>query len=191
MGSVLRTAGSPDSGWGHLLLVGSHQTSGAAWTYSATRGEERGLKHRSRQDTRLVPAHPELVALLRRHVEHSKLGPDGRLFVTRTGRAGVPIAPPFANPVAMGTIYRAWRRAREAVLTARQVDSLLARRPYDLRHACVSTWLNAGVPPARVAQWAGHSVEVLLRVYAKCVEGDDDLALKRIEAALNSSIDDA
>jgi hypothetical protein len=47
---------------------------------------------------------------------------------------------------------------------------LTARRaPYDLRHACVSTWLNAGVPATWVAEWAGHSVEVLMRVCAKCI----------------------
>jgi len=86
----------------------------------------------------------------------------------------------------MGTVYRAWHRARESALNEREVRSNLARRPYDLRHACLSTWLSAGVPPARVAQWAGHSVEVLLRVYAKCVEGDDQAALRRIEDALGS-----
>jgi len=44
-----------------------------------------------------------------------------------------------------------------------QGASPLARRPYDLRHAAVSLWLSAGVPPAQVAERAGHSVEVLLR----------------------------
>lgn len=44
-----------------------------------------------------------------------------------------------------------------------------SRRVYDLRHACASTWLNGGVPPAQVAEWAGHSVSVLLKVYAKCI----------------------
>jgi len=51
--------------------------------------------------------------------------------------------------------------------------SPLARRVYDLRHACVSTWLNGGVQPAQVAEWAGHSVAVLLKVYAKCIDGQD------------------
>jgi integrase len=173
----------PDTGWGRLLLTSSHQTSGSAWTDEATSGEDRGLKHRGRQDIRLVPAHPELVRALRRHIDTFKLGRDGRLFVTRTGKAGVPISPPYDNPVSMGTIYRAWHKARQAALDERQVESMLARRPYDLRHACVSTWLNAGVPPAQVAEWAGHSVEVLLRVYAKCVDGDDQVALRRIEDA--------
>jgi integrase len=174
----------PETGWGTILLTGSHQTSGSAWTDSATSGEDRGLKHRGRQDTRLIPVHPDLAASLRRHIATFPLGTDGRLFVTRTGRAGVPIAPPYQHAVSMGTIYRAWHRARETALTEGQVHSLLARRPYDLRHACLSTWLNAGVPPARVAEWAGHGVEVLLRVYAKCVDGDDEAALRRIEQAL-------
>jgi hypothetical protein len=56
--------------------------------------------------------------------------------------------------------------------------------PYDLRHAAVSTWLNAGVPPTQVAEWAGHSVAVLLQIYAKCLVGQEELARKRIEATL-------
>lgn len=32
----------------------------------------------------------------------------------------------------------------------------LARRPYDLRHAAISGWLNAGVPVTQVAEWAGN-----------------------------------
>ena len=122
--------------------------------------------------------------MLRRHLETFECGVGGRLFVTRIGRAGVPVSPPYVNPVPMNTVYRAWQRARAAALTPEQNASALARRPYDLRHACLSTWLNAGVPPARVARWAGHTVEVLLRVYANCVDGDDEVALRRIEAAL-------
>lgn len=62
--------------------------------------------------------------------------------------------------------------------------SPLVAVPYSLHHACVSTWLNAGVPPTQVAAWAGHSVEVLLRVYAKCIVGQDELARRRIEEAI-------
>lgn len=49
----------------------------------------------------------------------------------------------------------------------------------------VSTWLNAGVPAPQVAEWAGHSVHVLMRVYAKCIYGQEEAARRRIEAALN------
>jgi hypothetical protein len=37
----------------------------------------------------------------------------------------------------------------------------------------VSTWPNGGVPPTMVAESAGHSVEVLLRIYAKCLDRGD------------------
>lgn len=48
----------------------------------------------------------------------------------------------------------------------------------------MSTWLSAGVDPAQVAEWAGHNVNVLLRVYAKCIVGRDKVARRRIAAAL-------
>ena len=82
------------------------------------------------------------------------------------------------------TIGRVWRRARQAAFTAEVAASPLARTPYDLRHAAVSTWLNGGVPPTTVAEWAGHSVEVLLRIYAKCLNGGDALVHRRVQAAL-------
>jgi hypothetical protein len=44
------------------------------------------------------------------------------------------------------------------------------------------------VPPTNVAEWAGHSVDVLLKIYAKCVEGQDEAAKKRITAALASGL---
>ena len=133
---------------GQLLLSRSHQRAGAAWTDTATTGEVRGLKHRARADTRPVPAHPELVATLRRHLDQFPTGVGDHLFAARTGRAGVPLAPPYAALVSAETIYRVWGAARRTALTPQQADSMLARRPYDLRHACLSTWLNAGVPPA-------------------------------------------
>ncbi|WP_031160263.1 hypothetical protein [Streptosporangium roseum] len=52
----------------------------------------------------------------------------------------------------------------------------LAEHVYDLRHACVPTWFSADVPATPVAEWAGHSVEVLLRIYAKCIAGQDGTA---------------
>jgi integrase len=174
----------PDSGWGTLTLAGSHQTAGSSWTDTGTASEVRTLKHRGQGHTRSVPAHPELVACLQRHVDRFQLGVEGRLFVSRTGRAGVPIAPPYQNPVGMNAVYRAWAHARSTALTQEQFESPLARRPYDLRHACLSTWLNAGVSAAQVADWAGHSVQVLLRVYSKCLDGEEAVARQRIDAAL-------
>jgi integrase len=85
------------------------------------------------------------------------------------------------------TYRRAWRKTREAVLTEQEVSTPLAKRPYDLRHACVSTWLNGGVPPTKVAEWAGHSVDVLLRSHASSLEGQDDLAKRWVAEGLGEN----
>src|SRR3954451_17077408 len=62
-------------------------------------------------------------------------------------------------------------RARQAVLDPAEYAGPLARRPYDLRHASVSTWLSAGVSPADIAAQAGHSVHGMLKVYSQQVAG--------------------
>jgi hypothetical protein len=59
----------------------------------------------------------------------------------------------------------------KAALTSDQYRSPLGRRPYDLRHAAVSLWLNSGVPATEVARRAGHGVAVLLKIYAHCIDG--------------------
>lgn len=82
------------------------------------------------------------------------------------------------------TYYRAWHEAREPALPPALVGSPLARRPYDLRHSALSTWLNAGVDAPEVAERAGNSVEVLLTRYAKCLDGRHDVANRRIEDLL-------
>lgn len=171
-------------GWGDLVLTGSYRTVGAGWTDSGEASEERELKHRARGDIRRVPIAPPLVKALRTHMEHYASGSEGRMFVTRAGHAGVPLAPPYVRPIPLATVGRVLRKARTTALTADELARDVARRPYDLRHACVSTWLAAGVPPAQVAAWAGHSVAVLLRVYAHALDGQEQAARARIEQAI-------
>ena len=77
-----------------------------------------------------------------------------------------------------------WTEARKEALTGARYGSPLGRRPYDLRHAAVSLWLNSGVPATEVARRAGHSVVVLLKIYAHCIDGQADAANKRITDAL-------
>ena len=89
--------------------------------------------------------------------------------------------------IASTAISDVWAEARTLALTPAQVASSLAGRPYDLRHAAVSLWLNAAVPATEVAGRAGHSVEVLLRVYAKCLDDGEAIANKRIDAALRAA----
>ena len=79
-----------------------------------------------------------------------------------------------------------WAEARKKALTEAQCRSPLGRRPYDLRHAGVSLWLNAGVPATEVARRARHGVAVLLKVYAHCIDGQADAANKRITDALST-----
>jgi len=67
---------------------------------------------------------------------------------------------------------------------AGQSPSPLAARPYDLRHSALSTRLNAGVDPTEVAERAGNSVEVLLGRYAKCIDGRQEIANRKIEELL-------
>ena len=69
--------------------------------------------------------------------------------------------------------------SRKAFTPAEAASPLLAV-PYSLRHAAVSTWLRTSGDAAQVAEWAGHSVAVLLKVYAKCVHGTEDESLDRI-----------
>ena len=109
----------------------------------------------------------------KRRLDEHGTTPDGRLF--RGVRGG---------PLSESLYGRLWAKARAAALTAEEVASPLARRPYDLRHAAVCTWLNGGVPAPQVAAWAGHSVDVLLRVYAKCIAGQEDALRRRVEEAL-------
>jgi integrase len=166
----------PEEGWGMLRLNGSTQHVGQGWgDDSEAVREDRELKHRARTAVRPVPAAPPLVRALRWHIAVHGHAPNGRLFVTQ-GYGH--------NPVSKETYSRVWRAARRDGLTAAQFKSPLAKRPYDLRHAAVSLWLNEGVPATQVAEWAGHSVNVLLKVYAKCIEGQDEAARRRIEAAL-------
>jgi hypothetical protein len=54
----------------------------------------------------------------------------------------------------------------------------------------VSLWLNAGVPAPQVAEWAGHSVHVLMKVYAKCIDGQQEAAKRRIEDALKAEAEE-
>ncbi|WP_433419214.1 hypothetical protein ACQP1V_04905 [Microtetraspora malaysiensis] len=137
------------------------------------------LCHRSRFPRRRhrpaahVFVSPALVKILRHHIAEFDVGPDGRAFRSERGEV-----------IASTAYTEVWQAARLLAFTPAQVDSPLAQRPYDLRHAAVSLWLNAGVSAPDVAEQAGHSVDVLLRVYAKCLDGQQEIANRRIDDAL-------
>jgi integrase len=165
----------PASGWGELYLSTSAPSAGRSWSESGTRREARQLKHRGVDEVWIVPTPPELTSLLRDHLTQYGTADDGRLF--RGVRGG---------PLSESLYGRIWAAAQASGLTTAEAASPLARRPYDLRHAAVSTWLNGGVPATQVAGWAGHSVNVLLRVCAKCIAGQDHTSRERVEQALGT-----
>jgi integrase len=163
----------PSFGWGMLRLTAATPRTAAAWTSDGTSCEQRGLKHRPDGAIRMVPAPPVLVALLREYDAVYGTGPDGRLF---RGTRGGPLS---------GSLYgRTWQSARTLAFGPELAASGLARRPYDLRHAALSLWLNSGGDPAQIAARAGHSVAVLLTVYSHCIHGRDDLLNQQIDRIL-------
>lgn len=43
-------------------------------------------------------------------------------------------------------------------------------RPYDLRHTAISRWIEAGIPVAQVAKWAGNTAEVIWKHYCNTTQ---------------------
>ena len=109
---------------GVLTFGDSAPAPGREWTSSGDVHEERGLKGRSRKAVRKVPIPPELVHLLREHVERFGTAADGRLF--RSERGGL---------IQPSTWWQVWRKVRSLSLTPDQLVTPLMKRPYDLRHA--------------------------------------------------------
>lgn len=93
----------------------------------------------------------------------------------------------FENPVTK----RAWHDERsqrdhywKPVLRALGIRD---RRAYCTRHTFCTIGLMGGVRPAYIAQQAGHSVKMLLEVYARWIPGADAGAERRIMEAAQSA----
>jgi integrase len=137
--------------------------------------DDRGLKNRPPGETRVVRLPPHLVALWREHVATFGTADDGRLFFSARGRV-----------LAHTTYDRVWHETRDLALPPALTGTPFAKRPYDLRHSALSTWLCAGADPAEVAQRAGNSVEVLLSRYAKRLYDRQSINNQRIEGLLSA-----
>ncbi|MFI5493544.1 tyrosine-type recombinase/integrase [Actinoplanes sp. NPDC051859] len=170
----------PETGWGEGLLDESNPRGGRRWTNGGESREVRQLKHRPAGATRPFPVHPALVKVLLAHFDAFGIGPDDLLFLG-----------PRGGLLAEWAYLETFHQARSIALTTEEIASPLLAVPYSLRHACVSTMLNAGISPTQVAEWAGQSVEVLLRVYAKCLVGRDKIDRQRFEEATREAFADA
>jgi hypothetical protein len=106
----------PATGWGEMHLEKAAPEIGGEWTNSGVASEERGLKHRAEDHGRTVPCSPQLVAMLRHHLDTFGTGRGGLLF--RAERGGGRIG---------STVHgRLWAKAKEAVLTPEVAASPLA-----------------------------------------------------------------
>ncbi|MCT2592367.1 tyrosine-type recombinase/integrase [Streptomyces sp. N2-109] len=166
--------------WGTLTLRETRPVSGKQWTDSGERHDRRGLKAREATVDRPVPIPPVLVAILREHIRLHGTADDGRLFTNERG-----------DLVGTSTYWRVWEEARLLALPPDRVKSPLAGRPYDLRHTCITRWLNAGVPIAEVARRVGNSPEVIHRRYHGCVDGHEEAANAKIAKSLEEEGDTA
>jgi integrase len=165
-------------GWGRLIFADTSPAAGRDFTNDGRMHEDRGLEGRPRQAsarraTRNVPIPPELVTLLREHIAHFGTGEDGRLFRSENGTPSSP--PPTTRS---GPRPGHWRSPPPSGPTRS------CAAPYDLRRSGITWRLNSGVPPTEIAAWAGYRVEMLLRVYARCVAGLEDVWIARMEATL-------
>ncbi|MGV9772442.1 hypothetical protein [Streptosporangium sp. NPDC003464] len=84
----------PETGWGALTLEKTRPESNKRYTDSGESNDERGLKHRGERATRRVPISPELVTILRDHIDRHGVAEDGRLFRTVQCRSESMRGPP-------------------------------------------------------------------------------------------------
>ena len=77
----------PDEGWGRLEFREVRSAAGREWTDDGEVHEARKPKGGPKNAVRRVPTPPELVTLLRKHIDQYGTAPDGRLF--RTYRGGI------------------------------------------------------------------------------------------------------
>ncbi|MEU7163861.1 site-specific integrase [Streptomyces morookaense] len=164
--------------WCNLVIHTAQPEVGKNWTDDGALHEERGLKGRAEQDTRVVPGPPPLTRTLRAYIRAEGLKPGDRMFPGEFGG------------ILSGSVTRkAWRAARKAELTEREYATPMGKRIYDIRHTRLTEWLNQGIPPAQVAYWAGNSVAVLLAFYAACIEGQLPDLKRRMEAQMEEEED--
>ena len=123
---AIKTWEEHDDDWGELRFSSAAPEVGAEWTDDGARREQRRLKARAEGEWRRVPVAPQLTRLLRAHLDQFGTGPGGRIFYGVRG-----------GELASLTYRRAWDKVRSTALTPAEYESPLAKRVYDLRHACV------------------------------------------------------
>lgn len=118
---------------------------------------------------RVVDLNSRALAALERQQKYSRLG-DGRVFTDPLHHR------PWQDYQAPRNSH--WKPALRAL-------GIRYRSPYCTRHTCATMMLMAGANPAYVAAQLGHSVAVLLKVYARWISGAANAAeMAKIEAEI-------
>lgn len=160
----------PAEGWGRATLREAEPSPGRRYTGTGSTRQRKPLKHRPDGAIRSVPLPPPLVAHLRDHLDRWPSS-DGRVFVNAGGRS-----------VTAENYGKVWNRVKPTVWCSDHPAALAV--PYDLRHSAATVMIRAGVPLAEIARRLGHSVDVLLRVYAGLFADDEARSNEAIELEL-------
>lgn len=156
----------PGEGWGLARLRGALTSPGTRYSGDGKSSQAKALKHRGIADIREVPLAPRLVNMLQCHLTDYPSSP--LIFVNNAG-----------NPVLAHNYGKVWKRHRAMLWpTPHPLSTAVA---YDLRHSAASTMLAAGVNPAEVARRLGHSVDMLMRVYAGVFHDERDRANEKLD----------
>jgi integrase len=99
---------------------------------------------------------------------------NGRVFTNAAGRT--------STTTNYGPV---WVRARSKLWPAEH--RLGKTTVYDLRHSAATMMLRARVPPAEVARRLGHSVDILMRVYAGVFEDERHRSNELIDRAVQNA----
>jgi integrase len=139
----------------------------------------RPLKGRGRRARRVIPIPRHVVPIVREHLDrYVDNDPDALVFTSLTGK-----------PINMSNFHRdVWHTARTRTFPAG--SRLRSVRRHDLRHAAITTWLNAGVTIKTCQRWSGHKrASVLLDTYLGVTVDDSALSVRRVEDALDAAYD--
>lgn len=130
----------PDQGWGRLIFADASPAAGRDFTNDGRVHESKGLKGRARQSsarraTRSVPIPPELVAMIRAHIERFGTSADGRIFRSENDN----LIQPFYLLAGLGQDQGAGPHAR----AARDAAHAQTLRPTALRHHLAAEFRGA------------------------------------------------
>lgn len=167
----------PASGWGEAHVPGAVTSPGSRYTSDGEAMEEKGLKQRAVGETRTVPLPPVLVGWLRWHLDRFEKSSGDRVFSNARG-----------GDLSKDNWGRPWRLQRAKLWPAGH--KLAEAATYDLRHTAATLMLRAGVSPAEAALRLGHSVDMLMKVYAGVFDDERLRSNDLIQAEFSRQLSD-